>query len=181
MPVAVLAVAMAVVGAALELASHDSLVGWWVPVAVLAPLLAAILLTTTLAGTDVLLERSTPRLTRGRRMTHASMAMMLCCLPLAVAGAAVLDDAATLAMLRNALGFSGMTFLSATVIRVQAAWMPVLGYGLVSMATAPRDTAKGAAWWAWMVQPGQPNVSWVVAAVLVVAGVTAYVRRGPAA
>ncbi|PZG01504.1 hypothetical protein C1I99_06740 [Micromonospora deserti] len=149
--------------------------------AVLAPLLAAILLTRTLAGTDVLLERSMPRLTQGRRMVHASMAMMLCCLPLTVAGAAVLEAAATLAMLRNALGLCGMVLLSATVIRVQAAWMPILGYGLLSMATAPRDTARGAAWWAWTVQPGRPNVSWVVAGFLVVAGVTAYVRRGPAA
>ncbi|WP_125802671.1 hypothetical protein [Actinoplanes sp. ATCC 53533] len=175
-----LIVAAAVAGVAAELSSHESLVGWWVAVAALGPLFAVIFAARSLAGTDVVLERSVPRLTGGRRIAHAGAVLTVCCVPLALAGAATLDAAATAAMVRNVLGLLGMMLLAATVAGVRAGWLPVFGYGLLALATAPRDTSRGAAWWAWTVQPGLPNVSWIVAGVLAVAGVAVYGRRGPA-
>jgi hypothetical protein len=177
---AVLMVAAAVAGVAVALSSDESLVGWWVPVAILAPLFAVIFAARTLAGTDVTLESSTPRLVPALRAAHVAIAVVLCGLPLAAAGAATLGASPTAAMLRNVLGLLGLILLAATLIRVRAAWLPIFGYGLLTLAIAPRDTARGAAWWAWPAQPGDPNVSWAVAGVLLAAGTAAYVHRGPA-
>jgi hypothetical protein len=178
---AVLLVALAVVGTADAMAAQKDLTGWWPPVVVLAALFAVIFVVRTVAGTDVTLEMSVPRLTPAWRAAHAVVALLVGCVPLAIAGAAKLPGVATWALLRDFGGLLGLILLVTTVMKVRSAWLPVLGYAMLTLATAPRDSARGAAWWAWLVQPGTPNASWAVTAVLLAAGAAVYVHRGPAA
>ena len=53
-------------------------------------------------------------------------------------------------------------------------------YVIVVYFAAPRTPDYGASWWAWPMQPGAPDSSWICATILVITGAVAYGRRGPA-
>jgi hypothetical protein len=149
------------------------------PVAVAAPLIVCALLAVTLAGADVGLERSVPRLTARSRMVHAVVAVALCSSLLAVAVTAQPQVFGAQALIRNTVGLFGLVLLTSALLSVQLNWGPAFGYALIVYFRQPPDTASGVQWWAWAMQPGRPDASWIVALGLLATGLVAYGLRGP--
>ncbi|GIF12834.1 hypothetical protein FHX34_102869 [Actinoplanes teichomyceticus] len=150
------------------------------PVAAIGPLLSATFAARVLTGADVGLERATPRQRPGWRAAHAAGGLALVVLPTAMAGAAGLDPAATLAVVRNGVGLFGLMLLFSTVIGGPGVWMPACGYVAFVLTAAPHDDSAGAAWWAWPAQPGTTGMTWLVAAALLIIGSAVYLRRDSA-
>ncbi|MFG1610461.1 hypothetical protein [Actinoplanes sp. NPDC049265] len=176
---AVLATVIAA-GAAVHRGGLDGpLTDWWVPVVTLVPLVVMVSVLPTLAGADPALESSTPRLRPRWRLTHAAIAAVLSAAVLAPAGVLALGAPNGSALVRNSLGVLGLALLAGTVLPIQAAWAPPMGYLLAVLAGAPHDPGGVAAWWAWPTQPGGTGVSWLVAGVLLAGGLIGYAGRGP--
>ena len=150
-----------------------------VPVVVAAPVLTSILLSVTLSGHDTDLERTAPRLSMPARALHAAAAVALAVAACVAAVAWHPSDLGSAAATRNALGLAGVALLSGAVLPVPP-WAPGFCYALTTYLTAPRTPTGGSTWWAWAVQTGAADGSWVVAMALLIAGVAAYAARGPA-
>ena len=178
---AVIAVAMVMVAAAVRFKADPSLLEWWVPIEALGPLLAATFASRTLAGIDILLERSTARQRPALRLAHVLAGVVLCVVPTTVAAAMTMPSDAVTATSRNSLGFFGAVLLFGAIMRAGTGWMPVCGYTLFVIAAGPRGTDGGERWWAWFVQPGSDIVAWWLTILLLAAGTVVYVRHGPVA
>jgi hypothetical protein len=149
------------------------------PVAVAIPLIVAVLLAMTLAGADVGLERSVPRLTAQFRTVHAVATVAVCGSLLALAVTYQPEVFGALALVRNTLGLFGLVLLTTGLLTVQLNWAPAFGYALVVYFSQPTPTAAGVEWWGWAMQPGRLDASWIVAIGLLTTGVLAYALRGP--
>lgn len=149
------------------------------PVAVLAPLIAAVMVSTTLAGSDIELDRTASRLTSPRRAAHALVAAVTVAAVLGVAATNALATFGSYALIRNSLGLIGLVLLAASLMPAVLAWAPALTYSVTVYLAAPRAPHAGSPWWAWPMQSGGPDASWVVALALLVAGLTAYSIQGP--
>jgi hypothetical protein len=149
------------------------------PVAVGIPLIVAVLLAVTLAGADVGLERSVPRLTTQLRMVHAAAAVAVCSSLIALAATYQPEVFGALALVRNTLGLFGLVLLTTGLLTVQLNWAPAFVYALVVYFSQPAPTAAGVEWWGWAMQPGRFDASWIVAVGLLTTGVLAYALRGP--
>lgn len=150
------------------------------PVVVMGALVAAVLVSVTLSGADVDLERTVPRLTRGSRAVHALAAVALAAGILAAATTPHALDFAAAAMVRNTAGLVGLILVSVTLLPSALSWAPTFGYAVLTLLAGPRSADRGAAWWAWPLQPGPLDASWTVAALLLSAGAILYAVRGPA-
>lgn len=73
------------------------------------------------------------------------------------------------ALFRNLMGLCGMALLTARLLGARLSWTVPLAFVMIAYLRArlPDDTFAA---WAWQMQPGWDGVSWVVAAVLIVAG-----------
>jgi hypothetical protein len=148
-----------------------------VPVVVLAPLLAAILLGPTLAGADESLERSLPVPWRLIRSGHLMAAAVV--IPAALAAAGLPDPAiyGLYALTRNTLGCLGLVAGAAALLGARLAWLPAFGYVCAVYAAAP---ARDGGWeeiWAWPVQPSTAGVSWLTAVAVCAAGATLHITK----
>jgi hypothetical protein len=148
------------------------------PVTTAAPLVVAILLAVTLAGADVDLDRSQPRLTARLRAFHALAAVAVGSSLLALAVTEQPRVFGAHAMARNTLGLFGIVLLASARLSFQLTWVPVFTYTAVAYS-ASHGTSNGGVWWAWLMQPGKVDPSWIVAVALLVAGSLVYARRGP--
>lgn len=152
-----------------------------VPVVAGASLLAILLCSGGLAGADPDLEQSTP--TRWPRWRAAHLLGILLAvgglLAIAVIPAATTFGAA--AMTRNVIGYLGLTAVSATLLGASLAWAPPLVYAAAVYLAAPRQATGAALWWAWPMQPGGWDASWICTALICLAGVAAFVRYGSGA
>ncbi|MFI5566550.1 hypothetical protein ACIA6T_04070 [Streptomyces sp. NPDC051740] len=149
-----------------------------VPVVALAPLFAAAVIGTGLHSASDELDRTAVRPWWHRRLAHL----------LALTGCAALLLAATVyghpspfgpaAMIRNTLGCAGLTAGAAALLGARLSWLPVFGY--VSAVYMGSANARGplVPVWAWPVQPAAQHITWVTAAVLLVAGSALYAVRG---
>lgn len=151
------------------------------PVAVVAPLAAAVLISVTLAGPDADLERASARMHRRWYTSHALAVGLLPAVALAMTALTAPDVWGGCALLRNTAGMVGAVLLSATVLPAAVAWGPTFAYASVVYMTAPRIPTASSTVWAWPMQPGGPDLSWACAAALLIAGVVRYGRRGPKA
>lgn len=149
------------------------------PVTSLAPLIAALLASLTLNGTDVELERSVPRLTARWRTAHALAGVVLACSVLGLVATQHPQDFGSYALVRNTAGLLGMVLFAVTVLSPNLSWAPAFTYSLLIYLAAPRTTSAGSQVWAWPMQPGPFGVSWIVAAGILAAGIAAYSIRGP--
>lgn len=168
-------------GAAHWLASRPFLdgPGARTPVAVLAPLLAAMLVSTTLAGSDVDLERSTAHLYPGWRAVHAFGVGLV---PSALLAATAIDQPqiwGSYSLVRNSAGMVGAVLLSAIVLPATVTWAPVFTYVVVVYLAAPHTPTPDSTWWAWPMQAGALDPSWVCAGILLTAGTIGYGVLGP--
>lgn len=150
------------------------------PVAGLAPLMAAVLVSLTLAGADIDLDRTTSRLTARYRTAHTVVAVTTVCTLMALAATDTPQTFGSYGLIRNSLGLIGMVLLAATVLPAALAWAPAFTYSFAIYLAAPRTPQAGSPWWAWSMQPGGLDPSWIVASALLAAGAAAYALRGPA-
>lgn len=149
-----------------------------VPVVAFASLLAAVLISLTLAGADVDLTRTASRLTARHRAVHGAVAAAAVCALLALVATDTPQTFGSYALIRNSLGLIGMVLLAAAILPAALTWAPALVYTLVIYLAAPSGQGHGAQWWAWIVQPGGPDPSWVVSIALLATGVVLYARGG---
>lgn len=154
------------------------------PVVVLAPLLAAVLLGSTLAGADEELERGTPLRWPAWRAGHVLLAVLAV---LAVAAALVLtglrvpETFGAHALARNTFGWIGLVAGATALLGARLAWLPAFGYGCAVYFARPRDTGVFVALWAWPVQPSAAAASWWAASGVLALGLVGYAYRGSAA
>ena len=167
--------------AAQWLASRPSLdgPGARTPVALLAPLLAAMLVSVTLTGADVDLERSTARLRAGWRAMHACAAVLVPSVLLAATAIEQPQVWGSYALVRNSIGMVSAVLLSAVVLPATLTWAPTFTYVTVIYLAAPHAPTPGSTWWAWPMQAGTLDPSWVCAGILLIAGTVSYSMLGP--
>lgn len=173
--------ALLVWGAGIWLSTRPSFSGAFArpPVAVGGPLLVAVLVSRTLAGDDVDLERTTPRLTTGFR---AVQALVVLALPALVLASTLLDHPGTFgaaAVVRNTVGLVGLTLLAAAAGPARLAWVPATILTFATYVAGGHAEGAGAAWWAWLVRPGGWDASWVAAAAFCGTGWACFALRGP--
>lgn len=85
------------------------------------------------------------------------------------------------AALRNLLGMTGTALVLGRFVDARVSWLAPLAVGVVAVFTAMRASPEqvwSPAWWVWSGQPSVAGVSWLIAAVLVVAGVGLHLRDG---
>lgn len=150
-----------------------------VPAVVLGPLLAVVVTSRTLAGADLDLDRTSPRLSANYRLIHA---LLSCGIPAVAVALVLLPDPAVFgaaAAARNTLGLMGLVLVSACLGPPALAWAPATVLTLTTYLAGGRARGAGASWWAWLMQNGDPDPSWVVAGFALIVGVTLYALRGP--
>ncbi|WP_137993378.1 hypothetical protein [Streptomyces vilmorinianum] len=149
-----------------------------VPVVVLAPLLAASAVGTSLYAPSDELDRTAARPWPLRRSVHtlALTALAVALLALTVPGHP--EEFGGPAIVRNTLGAVGVTAAAAAVIGARLSWLPITVYfGSVYLA-APGRPGGAASLWAWPVQPGPQAGAWVVALTAFAAGTALFAARG---
>lgn len=163
--------------AAASLAGHPELGGFpaRAPVVVGAPLLAAVLVSATLTGPEPELDRTSARLGHAWRAGHACLAMTVPALLLAAAVPGQPFEWGAAVMVRNVAGLVGVVLLTAEWLPTTPSWAPGFGYTAVCYLAAPKTPRAGSDVWAWPMQPGGPDASWVMAAGIASAGITVYV------
>lgn len=148
---------------------------------VMASLIAAVLISTALAGADDELELSTrarwARLRSGLVLTLTLLASTL----LALTGCWAPEQFGAHALVRGVIGEVGLVALSAAVVGVRASWVPALGVTIAALSRGPADSGTVAAMLTWQVQPTDVRAAGTTALALGVAGLVIHARRGPKA
>ncbi|WP_405684593.1 hypothetical protein [Streptomyces sp. NBC_00057] len=149
-----------------------------IPVVVLAPLLASAAIGTSLHAHSDELDRTAVRRWWPRRLLHLLILTVLTTGALALAVPGHPEAFGGPAMVRNALGATGVAAASAALIGARLSWLPMTVYGSAVYLAAP-DTAGGAAAvWAWPMQPGPQGAAWAVALTAYVIGAVLLAVRG---
>ncbi|WP_431781516.1 hypothetical protein [Streptomyces chumphonensis] len=88
-------------------------------------------------------------------------------------------DAATVPLaLRNLLGFTGLSALSAALLGPRLAWLfPVAHTVPTFLIGSPGERGADARWWEWPRAAAENGTAWAVAVLLLVAGTGAFLRR----
>lgn len=139
------------------------------PVAALAPLLSAVLVSVGFAGADEELERTAAVRWRPIRLLQVMLATVAVGAALALTGLWEPRMFGAFELVRNTAAVVGAVALSAAVLGARLAWAPVAPYVLVIMSVGPRN--PGTAWWTWPVQPwASPLAVWSAATLLILGG-----------
>ncbi len=146
------------------------------PVAVLAPLLAALLVSMGLAGADEELERTAPVRWGVIRITHVALAASAAGVALALTGLWEPRTYGSFELVRNVAACIGLVAMSSIVFGARLAWAPATAYVLGVVAAGPRD--PDTAWWTWPIQPWSAHGATWSAALLLLVGTVAYTRFG---
>lgn len=145
---------------------------------VMASLVAAVLISTALAGEDDELELSTracwARLRSGLLLALTLLASTL----LALTGCWAPEQFGAHALVRGVVGEVGLVALSAAVIGARASWVPALGAAIVALARGPVDSGTVTAMLTWQVQPTDVRAAGTTALALGVAGLVIHARLG---
>lgn len=148
------------------------------PVAALAPLLGAVLVSVGFAGADEELEQTAAVRWWPIRLCQVGLATVAVGTTLALTGLWEPQTYGAYELIRNAAAGVGAVALCAAVLGARLAWVPVMAYVLVIMSVGPRNS--GTAWWTWPVQPwASPLAVWSAAVLLILGGV-AYSWSGAA-
>jgi hypothetical protein len=148
-------------------------------IVVVTPLIAAVALSLTLAGPDVDLEATSPRLScRGRAVRGIVMTVLTAS---ALGGAVSLLPAGVEGpvLVRNTAGQLGTVLLAVTVLPAVLAWTPAFVYTAFTFLITPRPPTLATSVWSYLVQPVRLDASWFTAAGLLTAGIVTYAVRGP--
>ncbi|PSK92999.1 hypothetical protein CLV30_13126 [Haloactinopolyspora alba] len=133
-------------------------------VVVLAPVLAAALVSVSLAGADDELERSTAWRWRRIRTVHVTIATVVCSAALTLTALWEPARYGAYELVRNTVACVGMAAVAACVLGAGLAWVPVLGYAAVVFVVGGTP-APDSAWWTWPVQLSDVPGAWWAAGV----------------
>jgi hypothetical protein len=149
-----------------------------VPVVAVAPLAAALLLGTTLAGADEQMERGLPVRWRRWRFAHLTASTVMIAAALSLIGLRSPETYGAYALIRNAIGLVGMVAGAAVGVGPRLFWLLPFGYVCAIYAAHPARDGGPAQIWAWPVQPSWQPASWWTAIVVALIGGAAYTLRG---
>jgi len=158
--------------------------GFWdatsrVPVTAVAPLLAATLIGSAMDSPDVDLDKASPvrwPLIRGGQVVAWTA---LAALTLGLVATTAPFTFGSAALVRNVIGYVGIACLATVLLGARLAWVPGIVIGLTLYFSAPDVPTQPDHWWAWSMQDGRRDGSWVVAGSLFLAGLTLYAGRDP--
>ena len=119
---------------------------------------------------ELTVSRSLPPI----RAAHLGSLLLLA---VAVLGAALLSfdlpgarpAAPMLMLLRNLAGFGGLALLTACLVGARLSWVLPLVFGIASILSTLNSNGTFPAW-AWQMQPGNDELSWVISLALFLAG-----------
>ncbi|SEE36558.1 hypothetical protein [Jiangella alba] len=148
------------------------------PVAALAPVFAAVLVSVTLAGADEELERSAARRWWPIRLAHVLIATAVCAAALALTGLWEPTRCGAAELARNTVASVGLVTVATALAGAARAWAPVIAYTGVVYLAAPKPVIASTAWWTWPVQPASAPLAWWAAAAWFAAGLVLYARNG---
>lgn len=149
-----------------------------IPVVVLAPLLASAAIGTSLHAPSDELDRTGVRRWWPRRLLHLLVLTVLTTGALALVVPGHPEAFGGPAMVRNALGATGVAVASAALIGARLSWLPMTVYGGAIYLAAPRTPGGAAAVWAWTMQPGPQAGAWAVALTAYAVGAVLLAVRG---
>ncbi|WP_330240720.1 hypothetical protein [Streptomyces sp. NBC_00525] len=149
-----------------------------VPVLVLAPLLAASAIGTSLYAAADELDRTAVRRWWPRRLLHLLALAVPAGAALALAVPGHPEAFGAPGMIRNVLGATGVTAAAAALIGARLSWLPMTVYGGAVYLAAPRTPGGAASVWAWPMQPGPQVWAWATASALFAAGAALYAVGG---
>ncbi|WP_405613931.1 hypothetical protein [Streptomyces sp. NBC_00076] len=149
-----------------------------VPVVALAPLFGAAVIGTSLHSASEELDRTAVSPWWRWRLVHllALTGLMAALLSVAVLGHTSVFGPP--AMIRNALGSTGLTAAVAALLGARLSWLPAFGYVSAVYLGSAGAHGRSSTVWAWPVQPGGGTGAWTAAASVFVVGGALYVVRG---
>ncbi|MEW1545245.1 hypothetical protein [Streptomyces tsukubensis] len=145
------------------------------PLVLVAPLVAAVAIGTGLHTPSDELDRAASRVWWWPRLLHLLGLTGLAAGAFALAVTGSPEVYGSPAAIRNLLGCTGITLLTAVVAGAGVGWLPTVSYGALAYLLL-QDPASGPAGWA--VRPGPEAGPWTVAVVLYAAGAAAWLWRG---
>ena len=148
------------------------------PVAVIAPLLAAVLICDGLGHLDEELERSTAIRWRLMRLLHLTTVLAVSATVMALIGLTEPRVYGAFEFARNTAGFLGVTALGTAILGARLGWVPAVMYGVAVIAMVPRPVEDAATWWTWPAQPWAITSAAWAAAVSLILGGGAYALNG---
>src|SRR5665811_1737330 len=108
---------------------------------VMAPLVAAVLVSSTFSGADDELELSTRSRWAGLRVGPLATLTLLASTLLALTGCWAPERFGAQALVRGVVGDVGLVALTAAIIGARASWVPALGLAIVALTRGPTDPA----------------------------------------
>lgn len=148
------------------------------PVAVLAPLLLVAVLSSTLAGADEQLERSTAAPWRRWRGVHGLATIAVSAVALVPAGWQRPGEFGVWALVRECVGVGGLVLLACAVLGVRLAALPVLTWLVTVWLLGLPPQWRSSRVWAWPLWPSWFASTWVVAGACCVVGLAVFAWRG---
>ncbi len=151
------------------------------PVATLAPVLAAVLVSAGLAGADEELERTTAVPWRRIRVVHVIIAAVAASAALVPIGLWEPQTYGAFELVRNTGAAVGLVAAASVVLGARPSWVPVTVYTAVVAVMVPGTeavTSWWTSWWAWPVQPWSATHAGWAALAAFTAGLALYGRLG---
>lgn len=145
---------------------------------VMAPLVAAVLISSTFSGADDGLELSTRSRWAALRAGPLTILTLLASALLALTGGWVPQGFGAQALVRGVVGEVGLVALTAVIIGARASWVPALVLAIVALTRGPTAPATSAAVLTWQVQPSDGRAAGVAVLVLGVTGLAVQARCG---
>ncbi len=145
---------------------------------VMAPLVAAVLISSTFSGADDELELSTRSRWAALRAGPLATLTLLASTLLALTGGWAPEGLGAQGLVRGIVGEVGLVALTAAIIGARASWVPALGLAIVALTRGSNDPATVGAVLTWQVQPTDVRAAGTTALALGVAGLAVHARLG---
>lgn len=146
------------------------------PVAVLAPLVGALIVSTGFGGADEELERTAALRWRRIRAVHVTLAAVATGTALALTGLFEPDTFGAYELARNSAACIGLMAVGTAVLGVRLGWIPALAYVLLVLGVAVPTPDN--AWWTWPIQQWTAGAANWAAGGAALVGVLGYVWFG---
>lgn len=146
------------------------------PVAILAPLLAAVIVSAGLSGADEELERTAALRWRRVRAVHVALAVVAVSAALALTGLFEPSTFGAYELARNAAACIGLVAVGTAAFGARLGWIPALAYVLLVLGVAAPTPEN--AWWTWPVQQWSAGAANWAAGVVAIVGALGYVWFG---
>lgn len=146
------------------------------PVAILAPLLGAVIVSAGLGAADEEMERTAAVHWRRIRTVHVAFATVVVGTALALTGLFEPSTFGAYEIARNTAACIGLIAVGTVMLGARLGWIPGLAYVLLVLGVA--TPTPGNAWWTWPVQEWSADMANWAATVAAIVGALAYVWFG---